>query len=111
MIITGFFLVTVYRALRVRAARYTLTNEQLVMRLGLVGRAAHYIELYRVKDIIINQNFFERILGLMDVSIISIDAATPVFTMRGLPYSPDLQLQMRNLAQQCRMKYNVYSVN
>ena len=101
----------VYRIFRIRAIQYMLTNEQIVARQGLVSKTAHYIELYRVKDIIINQNIFERIFGLMSVSIISIDAATPVFTMCGLPYAPELQLQMRDLAQQCRMKYNVYSIN
>jgi membrane protein YdbS with pleckstrin-like domain len=104
-------LAAIYRILAIRAILYKLTNEQIVSRQGLLSKTDHYIELYRLKDIIVNQSFIERIFGLMNVSIISIDAATPVFTLRGLPYNSDLQLQIRNLAQQCRMKYNVYSIN
>ena len=111
IIIAAFVLTAVYRILRIRAIQYMLTNEQIVARQGLLSKTAHYIELYRVKDIIVHQSFMERTFGLMNLSIISIDAATPVFTLQGLPYTPELQLQIRNLAQQCRMRYNVYSIN
>lgn len=57
--------------------RYRLTNQRLVMEFGFVGRRTEEIDLYRVNDVSVKQNPFERMVGIGDIYVSSADSSTP----------------------------------
>ncbi len=57
--------------------RYRLTNQRLIMESGFIGRQTEEIDLYRVNDVAVKQNAFERIVGMGDIDLTSADASTP----------------------------------
>ncbi len=57
--------------------RYKLSNERLTTERGFVGRRTEEIDLYRVNDVAVKQNPFERLLGHGDVRVETTDATSP----------------------------------
>ena len=58
--------------------RYKLTNERLMIEHGFVGRRTEEMDLYRVNDVTVKQNPFERVYGMGDISVITTDATAPI---------------------------------
>jgi len=57
--------------------RYKLTNQRLITEYGFIGRRTEEIDLFRVNDVGVKQNAFERIVGIGDIYISSADSSTP----------------------------------
>ena len=57
--------------------RYQLSNERLMIEHGFIGRRTEEIDLYRVNDVAVKQNVFERLVGLGDIFIETTDATSP----------------------------------
>ncbi|MDQ3043798.1 MAG: PH domain-containing protein [Chloroflexota bacterium] len=57
--------------------RYKLTSERLMIDHGFIGRRTEETDLYRVNDVAVKQNAFERILGIGDIKIFTTDASAP----------------------------------
>ena len=70
-----------FSPIRALTNRYRLTNERLMMVYGFVGRRTEEIDLYRVNDVTVKQNPFERIYGMGDISVVTTDATAPTKTL------------------------------
>jgi len=57
--------------------RYVVTNDRIRIFNGLIGRSVDNIELMRVQDIDYHQGVGERIFGIGDITITSVDQAVP----------------------------------
>ena len=64
--------------------QYRLSTQRLFVSRGLIARRIEELELYRVRDIDVIQNFWERILGYGRMTVYSTDATTPRFEIVGL---------------------------
>ena len=64
--------------------RYVVTNQRVRIITGLVGRANEDIELIRVKDVDHTQGISERLLGIGDVQLHSVDATRPSVVLRNV---------------------------
>lgn len=69
-------------------AYYTITNERVKIRSGLLGKTYEYIDLIRIQDLKHSQSFGERLLKIGDVTIYSHDANQPEFVLRNVK-NPD----------------------
>ena len=69
------YLVLTY-ALR-RAVRYTLTAARLEIERGILGRRVESIELWRVRDVVLDQAFAERLRGVGRITLYSNDQVEP----------------------------------
>ncbi|WP_040949165.1 PH domain-containing protein [Gorillibacterium massiliense] len=56
---------------------YTVTNQRVIRKSGLIGKKVEEIELVRVKDLSIQQSIKERVFGVGNISILSDDPRTP----------------------------------
>lgn len=101
--------VLIYKCLFILSYRYELSTEQLTVQKGVLNRTVNYLELYRVKDLVLKQSFLERIFNLMQVYIITWDASEPLIIIKGIKYSEQLTDTMRSHIQQCRIQNNVFS--
>lgn len=64
--------------------RYMLTNDRIRIFNGLVGRSVENIELIRLQDIDYHQGVSERIFGIGDIYLHSVDASDPIATLRNV---------------------------
>ncbi len=63
--------------IRVKSCRYRLTTQRLFVRRGWVARHVDELELYRVKDVAVNQGILQRLMGYGTVTVLADDDTTP----------------------------------
>jgi membrane protein YdbS with pleckstrin-like domain len=71
--------------LAVKALRYRISSFRIDFEKGLLGKKIETLELWHVDDIQFNQSFFERMLGVGTIRILSDDQTTPELDLRGVP--------------------------
>lgn len=62
--------------------RYYLTPTKLKINVGLLSRKEEEVRLYRVTDVTFKQSFFEKLLGVGTVCILSSDNSMPELHLR-----------------------------
>ena len=60
-----------------RAVRYTLTPQRLEVERGILGKRYESIDLWRVRDVVLEQNLIERLRGVGRITVISTDQVEP----------------------------------
>ena len=86
--------------LRSRSTRYALTTERLRVTTGLLSTTTQEMELRRVRDTVVLQPLFLRMMGLGHVALVSADASTPRVTLAAVPAPEQLQSTIRELVHQ-----------
>jgi membrane protein YdbS with pleckstrin-like domain len=69
----------------VKSVRYRVSNYRIDYERGIFGKKIDTLELWHVEDIHFEQSFFDRILGIGNITVISHDDTTPRLTMIGIP--------------------------
>jgi hypothetical protein len=87
--------------------RYRLTNQRLIIEFGFIGRRTEEIDLFRVNDVGVKQNPFERIVGIGDIYIASADTTTPHRYMHNIKDSVRIKDLLREVARQERHRRRV----
>lgn len=67
-----------------RATRYTITDQRLLIESGLFSKSVDEIDMRLIDDTLFQQGFIHRLLGIGNVTVMSSDKNTPVFTLRGV---------------------------
>lgn len=67
-----------------RSTRYTITNQRLLVESGLFSKRVDEIDMRLIDDSHFHQGFVHRMLGIGNVTVMSSDKNTPVYTMRGV---------------------------
>ena len=67
-----------------RSTRYTITNQRLLIESGLFSKRVDEIDMRLIDDSHFHQGFIHRMLGIGNVTVMSSDKNTPVFTLRGV---------------------------
>ena len=97
----------VWRALVLRSHSYRLSNQRLLVESGVFSRTIDEIDLRTVDDITFHQRFFERLLGLGQIGIVSSEPDTSGRAPRragvraqllGIANPRDVREQVRNAA-------------
>ncbi|HWB58134.1 MAG TPA: PH domain-containing protein [Chthoniobacteraceae bacterium] len=93
-----------WKYLLLKSHFYRLTTERLLTTQGLFSKTTETLELYRVKDMRCKQSFFERLVGLESVELLSSDVDTPDLTMDFIPASLKLLDKIREQVESCRVQ-------
>jgi len=70
-------LVLLLLGIRVKSCGYRLTTQRLFVRRGWLAQHVDELELYRVKDVTVEQGFLQRLLGYGTITVLSDDESTP----------------------------------
>lgn len=100
----------VYRYLYIRRINYLITSEYLQITRGLFFRRIDTIELFRIKDYVLEQPLLLQVLRLMDLQLITTDPLQPHIWLRGIPLS-DLVEQLRERVLATRRYNRIYEIN
>ena len=63
--------------IRVKSCSYRLTTQRLFVRRGWLAKHVDELELYRVKDVVVDQGLLQRVLGYGTVTVLADDDTTP----------------------------------
>lgn len=64
--------------------RYKLTNQRLIIEQGILTVHSREMELFRVRDISVKRNVFERMFNIGDIALTSTDATNPLITLKNI---------------------------
>ncbi len=89
------------------SSRYKLTTQRLIMEFGFVGRRTEEVDLFRVNDVGVKQNAFERMGGIGDVYIATNDSSSPVKNLLNVNDPDRVKDLVREAARQERQRRRV----
>ena len=69
---------------RVKSISCRLTTQRLFIRRGWLAKHVEELELYRVKDVRVDQSFLQRLLGYGTITVVADDDTTPHLNLAGI---------------------------
>lgn len=93
--------------LYVQTTQYVLTNHRIVKKHGILNRYTFDVELYRVKDVLLIEQLFLRILGFGSIRLVTSQKTTENFTIPGIRKAKALREQIRKLVEERRINRGV----
>lgn len=100
-------LYALYHFVILNSASYTLTNQRIIRRYGVLNRTTFEIELYRVKDVHLYEPLQLRMFGLGTISLISSQRSTQIFEITAISKAADIREQLRYLVERRRNEKGV----
>lgn len=98
-----FFALRLYR--RSRIVRVTTTSFETEV--GVLSRQIDVLELWRCRDVVYHQSFFDRLLGVADLEVFVGDDKAPRIRVAGMPASRRLFERIRDAIDRQRQAHNV----
>ena len=87
--------------------RYKITNQRLIAVYGFIGRRTEEVDLYRVNDVGVKQNPFERITGVGDIYIAMSDSSVNTKYLHNVRDPDRVKDLLREAARQERQRRRV----
>ena len=86
---------------------YIITSQRVRIITGLVGRGYENIELVRIKDLDWRQGAGERVFGIGDIIVTSVDATEPRAALRNVKHPEQVYEILRRAMLEARKKYHI----
>jgi uncharacterized membrane protein YdbT with pleckstrin-like domain len=99
------------RYLRVSRHTYELTAQRLREQKGILFRRTEELELYRVKDISVDQPLLQRLTGCGRVVLETTDRSTPHVVLEAIPDPLAVADLIRDCVERCRVAKCVREFN
>ena len=103
--------IALWKWVQLRCFVYELTTERLKQTSGVFSKQVDELELYRVKDISLEQPFFLRLFSLANIILDTSDKTTPRVVLQGIPQAEELANKVRQHVQTQRQRKQVREVD
>ncbi len=97
----------IWRFLVIRCEVFELTSQRLRISHGVFNQKIDEIELYRVKDVLVERKWWMRILGLGSLHLETSDRSLPQVTIPAIPNAIELRESLRKEVEIVRDKKRV----
>jgi membrane protein YdbS with pleckstrin-like domain len=92
----------------VKSSSYRLTTQRLFVRHGWWARKSNELELYRVKDVVVNQRWLQRLLGYGTITVLADDESTPQVDLAGISRPMAIKEMIRTEYRAARQREGVH---
>ena len=93
------FIMFLVRFLKTKFTKYEITEERITETTGVFSRNTDETELYRVKDIRLEEPFFLRMFGLSTILLVTSDKTSPIITLSGVKNGNNLRKTLRDAVE------------
>lgn len=90
-----------------RAVRYRLTAQRLEVERGVLGRRYESIDLWRVRDVVLEQTLLERMRGVGRITVLSTDQVDPELQIGPVASAKALYDRLRDAVAAARKEARV----
>ena len=87
------------RFLKTKFTKFEITEERIIEQTGVLSRKTNETELYRVKDIKLEEPFFLRLFGLSTIIIHTSDKTSPIIRINGVEKGNDIREKLRTAVE------------
>lgn len=81
---------------------YEITTERIKVTTGLVNKHTDDLELYRVKDTVLEEPVLLRLAGAGNIVLTTSDTTTPSLVLEGITGAKELREELRKHIESCR---------
>lgn len=92
---------------RVKSSHYRLTTQRLFVRRGWLAKHVDELELYRVKDVRVDQSAMQRLLGYGTITVLAEDDTTPQMELVGVGNPTEIKEKIRDRYRAARQREGV----
>jgi membrane protein YdbS with pleckstrin-like domain len=92
---------------RVKSCSYRLTTQRLFVRRGWLAKHVNELELYRVKDVVVDQGVLQRVLGYGTITVLADDDTTPQVALVGISSPTKIKEMIRTQYRAARQREGV----
>jgi hypothetical protein len=92
---------------KLNSTSYTITNQRIIVKTGLIGKKIEEIELMSVKDVNVKQSITNRLLGVGSITILSTDKTTPSITLDDIKDPNTVKDVIRNAVREEKAAHNI----
>ena len=93
-----------------KSTEYELTTQRLRKTTGLFSKKLNEIELYRVKDTLLDQPFFLRVFGAGNIKVVTSDVIMPEVTLTAVRGAYNVREKLRKAVEDERDRKRVRDV-
>lgn len=87
---------------------YTLTTERLkVNKQGVVTQTKSDIELFKIKDVTVQQKMKDKMMGVGDIEVISSDDSDPVLVLKNVKDPHDIREKIRDASKKAKQEAGI----
>ena len=97
--------------LELKFTKLKLTDQRLVITTGVFSRSTKNLELYRVKDLRLHCSFWQRMVKIGTIELVTSDFSMKTFTMDGIPDPEPIFEDMRRLVEAMRIARGVREID
>ena len=94
--------------IRVKSCSYRLTNQRLFVRRGWLAKHVNELELYRIKDVVVDQGGLQRLLGYGTVTVLAADDTTPEVDLVRISRPTKIKEMVRTQYRAARQREGVH---
>ena len=84
LVVLTLGLAWIYLWLRARGISHRVTTKRVVTERGLLSKRLEQIDVYRIKDYVVERPFGQRLLGTGNLRLLTMDPTTPNVELRDL---------------------------
>lgn len=88
-------LLALWKYMDTRYNKLKITDQRIIEKRGILSITTNQLELYRVKDISLQQPLILRIFGLSNIILITSDNSNPLYLLRGIEEGSELIEKIR----------------
>lgn len=103
--------VALWKWFETRTNEYKLTSERLQLRTGLLNKRTDDLELYRVRDTIIEEPFIYRLFGAGNITLETSDRSHPTFRLPAVKNPREIYEHIRRQVEVMRRQKRVREVD
>jgi membrane protein YdbS with pleckstrin-like domain len=96
-----------YLTLQRRSLHYRITTRTIDVESGILSRKIETLQLWKVRDLEFVQSFWDRMLSIAHINIVTHDVTTPKLVMWGLPDSRAIFDKLKDSIDLARQSRNV----
>ncbi len=100
-------LIAIWKFLVVNTWTIQVTDQRLIEEKGVLSKTTDELELFRVKDIRLEQPFFLRLVGLSNIVLVTSDKSHSIVTIPAIKDGKNLREQIRSAVDARRDKKRV----
>lgn len=90
-----------------RAVRYRLTPQRLEVERGILGKRYESVDLWRVRDLVLEQTLLERMRGVGRITVLSSDQVEPELLLGPVASAKELYDRLRDAVAAARREARV----
>lgn len=106
----SILLLVIVRYFSLKSCLWTIGEEVIYQRYGLISVVTDHVEMYRIIDYQMVQSPLQRLFGIQTIVLISTDKINHTLLIKGVSEKLPLMDIIRNRVEQCKLTKHIYEV-